>query len=162
LEQFFALEKQLVFAIIDNLGISLSAEERDAIAKVPTESYLAFLAYSRGLDYQSRGMSQAAKQEFQKATEIDKTFDLANYELQSVTLTGGDYGESFAHMESTVRDDMNRPGGLPGEGLDGRLTDIVINGGDTPFRRDNNPPPIRPPLTAVTVRVIIRGDLDAL
>lgn len=80
---FFSIEKQLVFRIIDNLGISLSQEERDAIQKIPTESFLAFLAYSRGIDYEDKGMYREAANEFKNAVQLDPNFSRANEKLQS-------------------------------------------------------------------------------
>ncbi|MCK4372529.1 MAG: tetratricopeptide repeat protein, partial [candidate division Zixibacteria bacterium] len=82
LEDIFALQKRFVFNILDSLGITLTVDERDAIAKVPTESYLAFLAYCRGLDYRQRGMENAARAEFGKAVELDAGFGVADAELK--------------------------------------------------------------------------------
>lgn len=163
LAQFFDLEKQFVFAIIDDLGITLTAEERDAIAEVPTEDYLAFLAYCRGLDYQARGMNQAAKQEFQQAKDIDKNFDLADFELNQITLGGASYGESFVQLENTVLSDLTTAVTTSGLTLDSRLSNIVINIGNLPINIPGGSPTVlQPPITAVTVRIYIRGDLDAL
>ncbi|HID57128.1 TPA: hypothetical protein EYP37_11405, partial [Candidatus Poribacteria bacterium] len=82
LERFFALEKQLVFDVLDEMGVKLSQEERDEIQKVPTESFMAFLAYCRGLDYEDRGMYREAAGEFQKAVELDPGFSQADEKLQ--------------------------------------------------------------------------------
>jgi len=79
---FFSMEKELVFEILGNLNISLTQEERDEIQKIPTESFLAFLAYSRGLDYEDRGMYREAAQEFQNAVKIDPNFSRANEKSQ--------------------------------------------------------------------------------
>jgi tetratricopeptide (TPR) repeat protein len=83
LQKFFEVQKSLVFEVINDLGIQLTAEERDAIQEVPTESYLAFLAYSRGLDYQRRGMYRAAQTEFTQALEADPNFGAADQQLQA-------------------------------------------------------------------------------
>jgi len=83
---FFTLEKQLVFGILGDLNVPLTQEERDAIQKVPTESFLAFLAYSRGLDYEDRGMYREAGQEFNKATQLDPNFIKANEKSQEVKI----------------------------------------------------------------------------
>lgn len=86
LEAIFQLEKDLAFKIIDDLGITLSKEERQAIEKIPTESLLAFMAYSRGLDYEDRGMYNEAKAEYQKAVELDPNFDLAKEAAQEIEI----------------------------------------------------------------------------
>ncbi|MGQ9610158.1 MAG: tetratricopeptide repeat protein [bacterium] len=84
LDQFFNMEKQLVFGILKNLNIDITQEERDAIQKIPTESFLAFLAYCRGIDYEDRGMYKEASSEFKRALEIDPKFSLANDKLNEI------------------------------------------------------------------------------
>lgn len=81
---FFAMEKELVFDILGNMNISITQEERDAIQKIPTESFLAFLAYSRGLDYEDRGMFHEASQQFKNAIQIDPNFSGAVQKSQEV------------------------------------------------------------------------------
>ncbi len=81
---FFTIEKQLVFRIIDSLGISLTQDERDAIQKIPTESFLAFLAYSRGIDYEDKGMYREAANEFKNAIQLDPNFTRANEKFQEI------------------------------------------------------------------------------
>ncbi|MBD3183240.1 tetratricopeptide repeat protein [Candidatus Poribacteria bacterium] len=86
LESFFQMEKDLVFNILDDMNIPLTQEERDAIQQVPTESFLAFLAYSRGLDYEDRGMYREAAGEFQKATQLDPGFSHASEKAQDAQI----------------------------------------------------------------------------
>jgi tetratricopeptide (TPR) repeat protein len=75
---FFNLEKDLVFSVLDRLSIQPTREERDAIAPVATENFLAFLAYCRGLDFEDRGMYQDAGKEFRKAAELDPGYGRAS------------------------------------------------------------------------------------
>ncbi|MCK4538966.1 MAG: hypothetical protein KAV42_09245 [Candidatus Krumholzibacteria bacterium] len=82
LEEFFRVEKQFVFGIIDTLGIVLSKEERDAIEEVPTESFLAFMSYSKGLFYERRGMHSDAAGSFRDAGNADPGF------IQATNLAG--------------------------------------------------------------------------
>ncbi len=84
MRQFFSLEKKLCFEVLDELGITLTPEERDAIQKIPTESLLAFLAYSRGLDFEDRGLFDQARQQYQKALAIDPNFEAAKTSLDQV------------------------------------------------------------------------------
>lgn len=74
LKKFFGVQKNFVFNIIDTLGIKLTKKERDAIEKVPTESFLAFMAFSRGLYYQQQGLDEDALESFQKAGQYDPGF----------------------------------------------------------------------------------------
>ena len=84
--RFFQMEKELVFGILDGLGVTPTQEERDAIQKMPTESLAAFLAYCRGLDYEDRGMYHSAAEAFQEAVGIDANFAAANEKFQEVLL----------------------------------------------------------------------------
>jgi tetratricopeptide (TPR) repeat protein len=83
-EQFFKLEKELAFNIIQKTGVALTREEREEIEKVPTESFSAILAYSWGLDYLERGMYTKAKVEFAKAISEDPNFREARNQQQEV------------------------------------------------------------------------------
>ncbi|MGB9595086.1 MAG: tetratricopeptide repeat protein [Candidatus Poribacteria bacterium] len=108
---FFSIEKQLAFNIIDNLGISLTQEERDAIQKIPTESFLAFLAYSRGIDYEDKGMYREAANEFKNAVQLDPNFSRANEKLQetqvlSVTPMTGSVSEIAQIEKVTPKEDI--------------------------------------------------------
>ena len=84
LEQFFRMEKQLVLAIIDDLGIRLTQEERRQVMEIPTESMLAFLAYSKGLDAADKGDYNQAYASFEQATKIDPGFGMAQQQMTRV------------------------------------------------------------------------------
>jgi len=81
-DRFFLMEKELVFDILGDLNVEITQAERDAIQKLPTESFLAFLAYSRGLDYEDRGMYREAAGEYQKAVKLDPGFSQASEKSQ--------------------------------------------------------------------------------
>ena len=98
LEAIFNLEKELAFNIIDELGIELSKEEREAIQKIPTESLLAFIAYSKGLDYEDQGMFDEAEQEYKAALTIDPGFDLAQDGIQELEITKSAMQEPMIDM----------------------------------------------------------------
>lgn len=74
LEKLFQLEKEIVFQLVDQLGVELSAEERKEIERVPTRNLQAFLAYSQGLEAEARGDYETAAQAFQRAHELDPSF----------------------------------------------------------------------------------------
>lgn len=77
LQDFFRMEKALVFRILSEMGVPLSQEERDAILVVPTENVLAFLAYCQGLDYEDRGMFELARTAYARAAQLDPRFSAA-------------------------------------------------------------------------------------
>ncbi len=160
LANIFKVQKDFVFSVIDQLGITLTADERNAIAEVPTESYLAFLAYCRGRDYQRRGFYRDAQASFNQAESEDAGFTEAGAQSEAVggdlMLGGGEY--SFDGFEGAVVSELDPP--QLSSGLEGRLTSIPTSLGVTPsstFRR----PVTRPPVVDATVVVTIRGDLDA-
>jgi tetratricopeptide (TPR) repeat protein len=93
LTDYFKLEKDLVFNIIDDMGIKLTDKEREDIRIIPTESFLAFVAYSKGLDMEDRGMYQEAANQYKVAVNIDPSFKQANVkynEAQKVSNSSGD------------------------------------------------------------------------
>ena len=74
IKDFFRLEKELVFKIIDEMKIKLSEEEREAILEVPTEDFFAFLQYSRGLDFEDKGQFTQAYEAYSQAAVSDPNF----------------------------------------------------------------------------------------
>jgi len=161
LEEFFKMQKAFAFSVIDDLGITLTAEERDAISEVPTESYLAFLAFCRGLDYRRRGMTSAAEREFRDALDLDQGFRQADDALDALTLRPPselDYSSARREFADAVREASNR--GVDPTGSESRLGSIAGNGGiiPPPAGRDVV---INPPVTTESGTVIVRGDLDA-
>ncbi len=77
MQDFFRMEKDLVFKIIADLKITLTDEEREAILEIPTENFFAFLQYSRGLDYEDRGLYTQAFQAYSQAATSDPNFSQA-------------------------------------------------------------------------------------
>ncbi|MGD8921884.1 MAG: tetratricopeptide repeat protein [Candidatus Zixiibacteriota bacterium] len=161
-DKIFQAQKQLVFDVIDTLGIKLTPEERDAISAVPTESYLAFLAYCKGLDYEQRGYLRDAEASYQQAEKLDPGFTQAQNraEVVSGSLAMGDGGQySVAQFETTVMRE-SEPGDI-GLGLDSRLNLLSLNGGIIPGYIPAKPVPIRPPVVNGVGTVTIKGDLNA-
>lgn len=167
LQKFFEVQKDFVFKVVDQMGLKLTAEERDAIEEIPTESYLAFLAYCRGLDYKSRGMFTEAQQQFHQAIREDNGFSQAQVQNQSVQFapmmgkapaTFDEFESSLvsASDEETTTEDLSRfqSGSLGSHGFirDPGSLDRYGNSPDSPPRTYD--------LTGVGT-VIIRGNLDA-
>jgi TolB-like protein len=74
LDGFFKIEKELVFLIVKNLDIVLTAAERRAIETIPTENVLAYLAYAKGLDAESAGDFTGAAGNYGEAARLDPRF----------------------------------------------------------------------------------------
>jgi len=162
LQKIFEVQKNFVFSIIDDMGIELTAEERDAIMEVPTESYLAFLAYCRGLDYQHRGFAREAAAAFESAASSDAAFEEATVQLERASgqlsiAAGGDISVGGFETAVLSATDVTRVI----SGLDARLSNVALLGGiRIPTFLLNNPV-ISPPVVKGVGTIIIRGDLDA-
>lgn len=166
LRRIFQVQKAFVFQVLDSLGVSLTREERDAIAEVPTESQLAFMAYCRGLNYRSQGMLQEAYQEFNNAAAADGNFIEADFQAKALTYVEspdfavGASSEGFeAAAISTSDQEM-----LVGK-LDQVLGTALNSTGflhDTEFiNRLRSRTDVPPETGDVDVRVTVRGVLDA-
>ena len=78
LEQLFALEKRIALDLFDELGVTLTVAERNAIEQRPTRSLAAFLAYSRGLVAEDEGRYDDASRFYRDAARIDPGFGAAS------------------------------------------------------------------------------------
>jgi tetratricopeptide (TPR) repeat protein len=87
LDNLFKLEKELTFNVIDEMGIKITDDEREEIQIIPTESYLAFVAYCKGLDLEDQGKYGEAAEQYQKALSIDPYFNAAEEKAQQVEKT---------------------------------------------------------------------------
>ncbi len=81
----FAMEKNLALSIIKTLGYEITPAIKNQIDKSPTESFLALLAYSRGLDYADQGLYPLAAEEFKAALVDDPGFAAAKQQLNQVS-----------------------------------------------------------------------------
>lgn len=71
------MEKDLVIAIAMQLGYQLSVAERTSLLENGTQSLIAFLAYSRGLEAEDVGDYVAASAFYAEAVREDPSFDMA-------------------------------------------------------------------------------------
>lgn len=80
MDQFFELQKKLVFGILEGMGIQkadLPDDVRKAVEKVHTTSVDALIEFGTGVDFLDNKNFAQAKQAFAKAAQIDPAFDLA-------------------------------------------------------------------------------------
>jgi len=82
LKDFYKIEKDLAFAILDLMKIKLTPKEREAIERIPTKNLLAFMSYCKALDYEDRGMWDQASESYQTALQNDPKFGMAQTGLQ--------------------------------------------------------------------------------
>ncbi|MCK4413507.1 MAG: tetratricopeptide repeat protein [Candidatus Eisenbacteria sp.] len=105
LDRFFEIEKHLVFALLEGLGIEPSPAERSSIEHVPTRNLRAILAYGRGLLAERRGEYGEAQLAYQAALDHDGSFHLAGQMLEAVPSgSTPDLGEIAATIDAEVGD----------------------------------------------------------
>jgi len=78
--RFFELEKQIVFAILADLGINkedLDESVLEALQEIETTSFDAFMHFGAGLEYLDNGNYSEAKDEFEMAADLDPEFEMA-------------------------------------------------------------------------------------
>ncbi len=74
MEQLLDAQKQVVFQLLDRLGIAVTPAERQALDERPTRDLQAFLLYSRGLAAEDAGDFGAAASLFSQAAARDPSF----------------------------------------------------------------------------------------
>ncbi|MEO8453135.1 MAG: CsgG/HfaB family protein [Gemmatimonadota bacterium] len=115
LQQLFQMEKQLVFQLLDRLGIALTAAERRAITERPTSDLQAFLAFSRGLEAEDRGNYRLAAQEFNAAVARDPNFQAARTRAASALRLSAAGGGTAARLVELARLEIPVHSGSPTE-----------------------------------------------
>jgi TolB-like protein len=150
LTQLFDIEKQVVFQLIDKLGITLTPQERVAISERPTHDLAAFLLYSRGLEAQDRGDYGAAAQNFQAAAQRDPSFGAAAQQAQTSQVAGAAAGAPPADVAASVAGPSTPPPPTNGgdalrAGVNGVTpTGAGVLAGATPSAVDIKTPPSTP------------------
>ena len=83
LDALFAMQKQLVFEIFEQLGVRLTPAERQLVERRPTNNLNAFLAYSRGLTASDDGRFEDATRFFDDARALDPGFAAATVRFRA-------------------------------------------------------------------------------
>ncbi|MBX2991994.1 MAG: hypothetical protein KF749_12630 [Bacteroidetes bacterium] len=92
LDKLFRIQKELVFGIIRELGITLTVEEREKIQLVPTRNTFAFLTYCLALKSEDARDFRAAKVLYNEAAALDPGFNLAKSKaeaMEALSIAGG-------------------------------------------------------------------------
>ncbi len=82
----FQMEKKLLFEIIDQVNIALSAEQKASLEKPLSNSLTALLFLFEGVELSDRGKHQEAAKLFQKALQEDPDLDLAKEFLADINI----------------------------------------------------------------------------
>jgi TolB-like protein len=110
LQQLFALEKQVLFRLLDQMGVTVTPAERRALSERPTADLQAYLAFSRGLEAEDRGDFAAAEEGYSAALARDPNFRQAR--------------ERRAASQRAAQASLVTPRVLAGLGPDGGLGEI--------------------------------------
>lgn len=139
MQEFFRMEKDLVFKIIADLKITLTDEEREAILEIPTENFFAFLQYSRGLDYEDRGLYTQAFQAYSQAASSDPNFSQAKTSASSAkkveAIVGTTSETSSSEKQSSDQTTQSQQ----------QSTSASKSGGGKTSSQSTTPPPPPPP-----------------
>ncbi len=117
LQQLMRIEKEVVYTLIEQLGIQLTPEEREKIEQIPTQNMQAFLAYSRGLSFRDRGLYQMASTAFTEAMALDPGFTQAAQEAaraDALATAGGDAAAAISAANQAAAATEDSGGDLVG------------------------------------------------
>ena len=92
LDNLFKVQKEMVFAVIKELGIVLTPEEREKIRHVPTKNFLAFMNYCMGLRSEDARDFTAASVYYKQAVALDPAFAIAQQKaaaMEAIGVAGG-------------------------------------------------------------------------
>ncbi|HEX3868177.1 MAG TPA: tetratricopeptide repeat protein [Gemmatimonadaceae bacterium] len=103
MDQVFTLEKNIVFKLFDDLGVTLTTAERNAIEQRPTRSLAAFLSYSQGLELEDAGRFDDASHFFDNAVRLDPNFGSAVQKSQETHTAAAGVQVSAATVETGLR-----------------------------------------------------------
>jgi tetratricopeptide (TPR) repeat protein len=74
LDELLTLEKNIALGLFQQLGVTLTTAERNAVEQRPTRSLAAFVAYSRGLLLEDEGQFDQADSFYREALRLDPAF----------------------------------------------------------------------------------------
>lgn len=119
LEDLFIIEKELVFEIIDELGIQLTQHEKEQIELIPTKNINAFLEYSKGLEMQDDGNYEQAAVYFSNASVMDPNFKEASVKSDLSVSMSGSTGNKDEFLVKSLNPNI-------GENISGTFKDDII------------------------------------
>jgi TolB-like protein len=142
LDNIFALQKQIVFRIFTQLGVTLTPAERQAVDRRATANFEAFLEFSRGLVAADDGRFEDASRFFDNARSLDPGFGAATARFNAAQAAAVGAQISAAVIESGLQ------GSTEGETVSDAEQGLVTTSGagiDNTLSRtaqDVNPPSV--------------------
>lgn len=151
LQRLFDAEKQVVFQLLQRMGISLSPAEERALSERPTADLQAFLAFSRGLEAEDRGDYAAAAAAYGDAARRDPNFSQARSRQQQMM-------QLSSAIQTTAAELALGGGGEGGTAIAGGTGGLLQNtldaiapsvGGNLDSQLSSLPPSLRPSVPEV-------------
>lgn len=102
-DEIFTMEKNIVLGVLQNMGITPTPAELNAIQQRPTKSLVAFLAYSRGLELSDQGRFDEAGRAFDNALRLDPSFGAAGQKSQEAKSAAATTSASANSVESSLK-----------------------------------------------------------
>jgi tetratricopeptide (TPR) repeat protein len=175
LERLLDLEKELVLDIAGRLGYTLTAAERQRVLENGTQSLLAFLAFSGGLEAEERGDYLEAARLYGEALDADPGFVEARERRRTVIAMRAVSGSSPEDILS-IGDQVAAllDGLLASTAADGALVSSVVDiagtqperstggGGERRIDDVNRTDPPTPPYLLAIIRVVVTIPLGGL
>ncbi|HKW08741.1 MAG TPA: tetratricopeptide repeat protein [Gemmatimonadaceae bacterium] len=125
LDQLLTLEKNIALGLFQQMGVTLTTAERNAIEQRPTRSLAAFVAYSRGLLLEDEGQFEAADIFYQNAVRLDPSFSAAQTKSQEAR-------QIIAGNQLTSRSiESNLAGSAEGRVVDAATLGTVATGNES-------------------------------
>lgn len=141
-DNLFAMQKQLVFQLFEQLGVTLTPAERQLVDRRATNDLQAFLQYSRGLQAADDGRFEDAARFFDDARSMDPSFGAAFTRLQAAQAAAQGAQVTAATIEAGLAGTAEgqavsaaEQGVISATGIGTTLTNIV---------QDVNPPSVAP------------------
>ena len=164
LDQLLTLEKNIALGLFQQLGVTLTTAERNAIEERPTRSLAAFVAYSRGLLLEDEGQFEAADVFYQNALRLDPGFNAARAKSQetrrivagnqvtsrSIEASLAETAEGRLVEQATLGMATNGGEGLTALGVAGDLNPAAAGAAATNASGTLTGPPLRDPAAAGT------------
>jgi TolB-like protein len=138
LDELLTLEKNIAFGLFQQLGVTLTTAERNAIEQRPTRSLAAFLAYSRGLLLEDEGEFERAETFYQNAVRLDPAFGAARSKSQEVRQIVSGNQITTASIEGALAG--SREGAIAAQATAGIVGSGAENGTALGVAGDINPP----------------------
>jgi tetratricopeptide (TPR) repeat protein len=157
LRDVLRLQKELLHRILQALGIELTPGERGRLDELPTRDFLAFLAYSRGLELEDQGRGTEAESAYREATRRDPSFGAAATRMRISAVTPS----AQQQLDSRELSRLERPEALPADKVLRTGTWTGLGPGPDMDRTDDLDPGRTDAQTAspADARIIVEGDV---